>query len=188
MEPATNSNANVAKPKQKRNFKSHLIYGGIIALLIVAVVGAIFISLHSGVLYFGFKSPDQEVILRTSDQQFVIRTVVCGEDVIAKYNSIPFPMNEESQRELDEIVKNIQSTANNDKDPTCQAILWWNALQNNDQSEMEKTLEILKQLHSNGQFVDNSLTNTFSIRSMDSITNLAAFNSTSDANNSEENE
>jgi len=173
MNPTTNDKANITKSESKRHFGSKKLWigGGAAALLVAVIVSLVFISLHSGVLYFGFKSPDQEVILKASDQQFILRTVVC-DDVIEQYNSIFIPLDDAGWEFFDQLINDIKSKTGYEEDPTCQSIQYFYSWQKQDIDGMKKALNALKELRKRGLFVDNMLRNNLDITTMDAIITL----------------
>jgi len=161
MEPTTDDVLISNSPTRRRVWKWAAIIAGAATITAVAVLAA------SGVIYAGVKAPAQRV---------AVQTVVCGDEIIDRYNqlSLSVPLNPAAQQNLSRIVKDITAKGDYAKDPTCQAILWWNAMQSRDAAEMKKALNSLKNLRNDGLYVDNNLMNTFSIPSMNSLTEEAS--------------
>lgn len=93
-------------------------------------------------------------------------TAVCGDSIINKYNSA---MNyqvrgSDTKPTLDgpglkELEKDIPTKAEYSKDPTCQTILFWIAIQYNNASNAQTALTALNNLHDQGKYVDSNLSN-----------------------------
>jgi len=58
---------------------------------------------------------------------------------------------------LQKLVSEIKTKANYAKDPTCQTILFWVAVQNDNYNEANTAYKALKTLHDEGKYVDSNL-------------------------------
>ena len=134
-----------------------LIGNGVFLLVVIAlIVGSL----------AGFLS----IVLKNPNQRVVLQTVVCDEDIISRHNDIPWPFDEEGQQILDGIIADIKANDNYDKDPTCQFIIWGDAHRKEDIAVLDETLGNIKELHSQGIFIDNNLNGVLPIQPMESMT------------------
>jgi len=120
----------------------------IVAVLIAAVVGLIL----SGIMYAGFKTPQQEVMLRVS---------VCNDKDVNdyKYNLTQVPL-KESAGKIEGLFNDIKNRPGNDQDPTCQYILYFVAtLFTKDGAQ--QYLDNVKKLSSQGIYPNNTVYDTF---------------------------
>jgi hypothetical protein len=135
--------------KTIRKVPAKLIALGVAGLFIIAVL----VALMGGYIYVGLKEPRQKVQLTYQ---------VCGDSIVQKHNSFYFPLNKENRVAMDTMVKEITSSLGYADDPTCQAILFSAASENDDTDGMQKSLSALERLNSKGKVVDDSLQNTYS--------------------------
>ena len=89
---------------------------------------------------------------------------VCGSDIVNKYNDAMYMIgrNGSSEPSIDESgVKDVQSEVKRktgyEKDATCQTLLFWIAIHNNDYSAAKIAATAVKELHDKGQFADNNI-------------------------------
>lgn len=97
--------------------------------------------------------------------QYSAASNVCGDDVVTAYNSAT----EYSYRGgLDDgpmidteglaaVVDTVRSRSGYEADPTCQVIIFWDAIQHNDASAAQSALDALNLLHDQRIFPDNNL-------------------------------
>lgn len=97
--------------------------------------------------------------------QYSAASNVCGDDVVTAYNSAT----EYSYRGgLDDgpvidteglaaVVDTVKSRSGYGTDPTCQVIVFWDAIQHNDASAAQSALDALNLLHDQRIFPDNNL-------------------------------
>ena len=114
--------------------------------LVIAAVGWLFSSGH--LVYVGSKSS----------------AVACGSDVVTKYNAAMFyrPRNGSNTPSLDEaglknLTSEIKSKAKYATDPTCQTILFWTAVHDNNYKAANEAYKAVKSLHDKGDFADSNL-------------------------------
>lgn len=91
---------------------------------------------------------------------------VCGDAIISKYNAA---MNYKVRstnadptldtKGLSELEKAIPAKTGYADDPTCQTILFWVAIQNNDKTKAQAALTALNKLHDEYKYVDSNLAN-----------------------------
>ena len=105
------------------------------------------------------------VIWNGAAVQYAAASNVCGDDVVTAYNSAT----EYTYREgLDEgpmidteglaaVVDTVKSRSGYEADPTCQVIIFWDAIQHNDASAAQSALDALNLLHDQRIFPDNNL-------------------------------
>ena len=132
----------------------------ITAIVIAIVVAVIVVAKCVGVMYIGFKSPSQQVS---------IRTIVCGSDDIAYFNAL-FESEEWEGERLISFANDMQARPNSDKDPNCQYIVWYvAAFITADLGGMEQSLANLKHLNEKGHFLSGDLLFVYTIRNMEDL-------------------
>jgi hypothetical protein len=131
----------------KKQHRRRWIWYSLLALLLVALAGAL-----------GFLALNHRIAVALgADQRAAVRTVVCGSDVIEKYQKIYFPLDDGDSQAASDLAKSISSNPRSSEDPTCQTILFWFARDKNDTKTMETALTTIKRLHGEGAYVDSSL-------------------------------
>lgn len=143
----------VVTSKTIRRLHPRFIMLGVAALCIIASI----IALVKGYAYVGIKEPKQKVQLTYQ---------VCGNDIIQKYNAFYFPLNNQDRKAMTTMVKDITASSGYADDPTCQAILFSAASENDDINGMQKALSALEKLSSENKNVDSNLRNAYSIDTM----------------------
>ena len=157
-----------ARPTSKppRRPRSKLAIAVIVAVvMIVAAVATVAVLLAKGSLYIGFKQPEQKKV--------VAQTVVCGSDIVSKYNENIYSeaAAKQEQDKFDDLIKEIKTNSNYINDATCQTILFVYAFSKGDGSEMRSALSAIESLNKNGIFANNSLIKTYSIPVMQTLAN-----------------
>ena len=101
---------------------------------------------------------------------------VCGSDVVNKYNDAMYMIgrNGSSEPSIDESgVKDVQNDVKRktgyEKDATCQTLLFWIAIHNNDYPAAKTAAAAVKQLHDKGQFADNNIRGNDPILTYDTV-------------------
>lgn len=97
--------------------------------------------------------------------------VVCGKSVIDKYNAAAdylYRGDNSEEATIDEagvksIVAEIKGNAKSKYDPTCQSILFWAAVREDNYKEAKSAYDIIKSLHDKRIFIDPSLHDTTSL-------------------------
>lgn len=91
-------------------------------------------------------------------------SVVCGADVLDTYNAAMFYALREGssdltidEKSLNNLVVEIKSKTGYKNDPTCQTILFWTAVQNDDYPAAKDAYESIKTLHDQGIFADSNI-------------------------------
>lgn len=112
-------------------------------------------------------------------------TPVCNDAVINKYNAAmnyqvrgtdPNAAPTLDTKSLSELEKDIPSKAGYAGDPTCQTILFWIAVQNNDKAKAQTALTALNKLHDEFKYVDSNLANNAPLSTFDSTLNTITAN------------
>jgi hypothetical protein len=128
----------------------------IIVFIILALLGKAYIGLGS----FG--------IGRASNGQ------VCNNDDVTKYNTTMGYEDETGQAKaeqtLDDLVKSIKNKPNNDKDATCQYILWQYAYATDDKAAQKTYYESLVRLNDQGIYANNRIQNPYNLDSIKVLT------------------
>ena len=93
-------------------------------------------------------------------------TAACGDAIISIYNSAMNYQVRGNDTEptldgttLNQLEKDIPAKAGYAKDPTCQTILFWIAIQHTDATKAQHALTVLNSLHDEGKYVDSNLAN-----------------------------
>ena len=101
---------------------------------------------------------------------------VCGSDIVNKYNDAMYMIgrNGSSEPSIDESgVKDVQNDVKRktgyEKDATCQTLLFWIAIHNNDYSAAKIAATAVKELHDKGQFADNNIRGNDPILTYDTV-------------------
>jgi hypothetical protein len=101
---------------------------------------------------------------------------VCGADIVNKYNDAMYMIgrNGSTEPSIDEAgVKDVQSEvkrkAKYEEDATCQTLLFWIAIQNNDYPAAKTAATAVKELHDKGQFADNNIRGNDPILTYDTV-------------------
>lgn len=131
----------------KKQHRRRWIWYSLASILLIAVAGIL-----------GFLALNHRIAVALgADQRADVRTVVCGSDVVTKYQKIYFPLDDGDSQAASDLAKSITSNSRSSEDPTCQTILFWFARDKNDTKAMEASLAAIKRLHGEGAYADSSL-------------------------------
>ncbi len=105
--------------------------------------------------------------------------VVCGKSVIDKYNAAAdylYRGDNSDEATIDEagvksVVAEIKGNSKSKYDPTCQSILFWAAVREDNYKEAKSAYDIIKDLHSKRIFIDPAMHNISSLDTLNSILN-----------------
>lgn len=134
----------------------------IVSLVAVLLVGSIVWALVSGKLTLAWDG---------FGVRFSTAKVVCGSDMIATYNEA----SEYKYRDgfnfapgmdveaMKKIVADIKTHNGYEADPTCQAMIFWTAVETKDELVAKTALSAIKDLHEKHSFPNNSLRTTASL-------------------------
>ncbi|MGV9002054.1 MAG: hypothetical protein ACOH18_03840 [Candidatus Saccharimonadaceae bacterium] len=94
-----------------------------------------------------------------------ISTVVCGTDVVDKYNAAAYLLKRDpnsneptiDQPALNTLATDIKAKKGYEADATCQNILFWVAYNASDHDSAQTAYTALKDLHSKGKFADSNI-------------------------------
>jgi hypothetical protein len=158
-----------SKKKKSNKFLRILPWVGWALLVVVIAVG---------VYFYSAKKPI--TILAPSGTSVTV--IVCDDAIVGTYNAAsklqPRGTNTDLTADvvgLNQLDTAIRSKSGFDQDPTCQTILFWNAIMNNDSGKAGIALTAIENLHDSHHFADSNLENTTSISVMkDSLTAMAA--------------
>lgn len=92
-----------------------------------------------------------------ANRQAIVRTVVCGDEIVERYQEIYFPLDEDDSQTVDELIATITSNPYSSDDPTCQTILFWLADGRKDVQTKESSLAAIKRLHKEGAYANSAL-------------------------------
>lgn len=127
----------------------------LVGAAIILAGGAVWL----GYLTVGIKDPSQKV---------VIRTQVCGDDVIAKYNEAAKSDSVDTYKtKLKAVFEDVTGRESNAEDPTCAFIVYRYHLIENQKDQINASVETLKRLSDEGAYPSNKLTDTQSIEQIE---------------------
>lgn len=149
-------------------------------LFILPWVGsALFIVLVALIAYF-YATKQPVAVLTPSGTSVTV--IVCGDTIVGKYNEASKLKIRGSDTDLSvdlgglkDLATEIRSKSGFENDPTCQTILFWSAIMNNDAGKAGVALTAIEDLHDSHHYADSNLENTTSISVMkDSLKATAA--------------
>jgi hypothetical protein len=134
----------------KRSARFRLNYKALLAIVLAGfVIAGVWWLFSSGRLVYA--SPKSSA-------------VVCRSDVVTKYNAVMFFRTRDgsSTPSLDEVglkklEADIKTKARYATDPTCQTILFWTAVHNDNYKAANEAYKAVKSLHEKGNFADSNL-------------------------------
>jgi hypothetical protein len=126
-----------------------------VALIIIFLL--VFLVSFSGRLAVVVKQPNQAVLLRST---------VCDTNIVDKFNSDSSKYYQLSggssnlvinKQPIKDLVADIKSKSNFENDPTCQAIIFWAAVQDDNYKSAKSAYDQLTSLHNRRIFADSNL-------------------------------
>lgn len=152
-----------AATKKKKHNKFLLIapWVGTALFIVVLAVGAYF---------YLSKKP---IVVAPAGNTTSVNTIVCGDSIVSTYNAaskleVRTPGGDITT-DVDGLTKldaTIRAKSGFEQDPTCQTILFWNAISNNDSGKAKIALNVIETLHDAHHYADSNLENTTSISVM----------------------
>jgi len=140
------------------------------ALTVIPWIGLVLFILT--VAAGGYLYATKKLVIAT-DGNGIAATEVCGDDIVKTYNSAAEFKIRGSDTDLgtdvnalDKLDKEIRAKSGFEKDPTCQTILYWNAISSEKMTEARTALNSVTDLHKSRHFADSDLVNTSSITIM----------------------
>jgi len=167
MEPTTSHDIEVGlKPAEptKKKLSKHIIAAIVaVIVLVICITGLVL----SGVMFIGFKTPGQRV---------VVQPQICGGTLISEYNKALQGADMQTiASNLKDLATQVNKKANNATDPNCQLILYYANFSSRDFEAALANAKNLQKLSTQGQFIDSSmsgLTNTdLLVQSIQSLLN-----------------
>ncbi len=140
----------ITSNRAKRPFLPHMRFKYVLTILLAGlIIAGVWWLFSSGrLVYVSSKSS----------------AVACGPDIVTKYNAAMFyrPRNGSNTASLDEtglknLASEIKSKAKYATDPTCQTILFWTAVHDNNYKAANEAYKAVKSLHDKGEFADSNL-------------------------------
>lgn len=132
-----------------------LVAIGVPVILVVLLGVAVWWLFNSGRLVYvasGTKAPEG--------------LVVCGSDVVTKYNEASLFIKRQGadapsvdKESLKTIASDIRNKKGYEGDPTCQTLLFWSAVRNDDYKAAKEAAGAVKQLHEKRLFADSNIRN-----------------------------
>lgn len=127
-------------------------------LVFVGIVVAI-LALLSGGVWWLFSSG--HLIYSASGQS---SAAVCNADIVNTYNAAMYyqPRNDATESSIDQqgvkdLVSEIRTKSNFDGDPTCQTIIFWSAVLDDNYSEARTAYDAIMNLYEKRVFADSNL-------------------------------
>lgn len=135
------------------------------------------VVLAVGVYFYATKKP---IVVVPAGSSASVNTIVCDDSIVGTYNAASklqvrtpggdLKMDVDGLAKLDTV---IRSKSGFEQDPTCQTILFWNAITSNNNANAKIALNAIEELHDAHHYADSNLENTTSISVMkDSLTAL----------------
>lgn len=94
----------------------------------------------------------------------VTATVICDDGIISRYNDATLYKirGEDAQPAMDSaalkaLASDVKSKDGHEDDPTCQAVVFWNAIDESDYDTASSAYDAIKRLHNQSKFVDNNM-------------------------------
>src|SRR5690348_14596591 len=128
----------------RSRMKKVLLVSAVALVVAVVVVGGLS---YLGYLYIGTKSPDQKLSLTYQ---------ACGKNIVDEYLTAQSGDSADSAKTKN-LSNKIKALPHSDQDATCQAILFTNAFNLEQYTDMVQPLNNLQSLHDKGQYPDNNL-------------------------------
>lgn len=91
-------------------------------LVLIAVF--IVILLATGLVAFGIMFGRLVITIKEQNQTVALRTIVCNDDLISRYNTANQSVSEDYGNNIKPIVDEIEALPSHDKDPNCSFILF----------------------------------------------------------------
>lgn len=141
---------------------------GIVAVVAIGMLGL-------GVAVWFIVSGMVTIVWSGTGQKQVTSTyVVCDESVVASYNKAAlYELRPGSElptldtEALKGIVADVESRSGHENDPTCQNIIFWQAVNNSDYAAAQRSLTAIKELHGKRLYPDNNVMNIQGISGYD---------------------
>lgn len=146
--PKTDGIVTSNRPRRFVFRRAQLKYVLIVVLAGLIIAGVWWLFSSGRLVYVSSKSSD----------------VACGSDIVTQYNGAMFyrPRNGSNIPSLDEaglknLVTEIKGKTKYATDPTCQTILFWIAVHDNNYNAANDAYKAVKSLHDKGEFADSNL-------------------------------
>lgn len=113
-----------------------------------------------------------KVSIKTPSQSVIVRTEVCGQDVINRYNSLYSATSNtedeyaKNEAALEAFSQEVAQKVGAENDPTCQYIIFAGALTKDDSNKAKQALETIVQLADEGHYVNTKLNGIIDIDQM----------------------
>jgi hypothetical protein len=153
----------VMQPSKKKWGKKRKI------IVIVLAAVALFVIAAGVLIYAGRLA----VIIKEPYQKALLNVPVCGNDIVEKYNNASLPEPKISgeyamdQETLNSLVAEIQNKAYYQQDATCQTILYWVALFDNNANGAKNAYDGVRNLYNMGLYADSNIRTTQPISLME---------------------
>jgi hypothetical protein len=157
----------VMQPSKKKWGKKRKVMAIVLAAVALFVI-AVGVLIYAGRLAVIIKEPYQKALLNVP---------VCGNDIVERYNDATlfkpttgggYAMN---MKDLNSLTTEIQNRAYYQQDPTCQTILFWDALYDDDVSRAKIASDEVRNLYNKGLYVNSDVLNPISLSAMEETVN-----------------
>lgn len=149
---------NKKKSTSPKNKSPKKIILQVAAGLVIVAVAVLIWMLASGRMVVMMKQPHEKVQTTYA--------VVCGEKIVDQYNNASrFKQREGSEMPVQDIeaLKKIRQDVSEKKgsasDPTCQTILFWTALAQNDFKSAQAAYKLVDEMHAQDRFANSDIVN-----------------------------
>ena len=150
-----------SKKKKSNTFLRVFPWVGTVLLILAIAVG---------IYFYVTKKP-----LTLAPNGTSVTVIVCDDSIVSTYNAASELKARGSGTDpsvdvagLNALDSVIRAKSGYDQDPTCQTILFWNAIMNNDSGKAKLALTSIESLHDSHHFTDNNLEGNASISVMKS--------------------
>ncbi len=151
-----------SKKKKNNKFLRLLPWVGSTLLIVVLAIGA-----------YLYTTKQPVTVLVPGGTSVVTTVIVCDDSVVGAYNVASKLEIRGSNTDLsadavglNNLDSQIRSKSGFDQDPTCQTILFWNAIANNDEAKASTALTAIESLHDSHHFADTNLEGNATIPAM----------------------
>ena len=148
----------IGSQNTSRKLPPHAVRYGFIGLILLLLVSGLFLAL-TGRLAVSIKQPDQRM---------VVRSEVCGEAIVARYNKAVSAVrpSDPTPSEVTKLVKEFSAVKGYENDPTCLYIKFHTLLDKGTYAEANNIYQTMLKLANQGNFANTKLYNMAGLDSM----------------------
>jgi len=157
MEESKLDTGEINSKKSRKSLRmSPMSWVRLIAILLIVLIA---VGAFTGWIAITFKQPSGRV---------TVRTEVCGDDIIAKYNTATLNVSpaDPTPSAVTDLVADISKRANYQSDPTCLYIEYTTLMQKNNYTEANNRYEKMVKLADGGSYTSTKVNNMSGLDSM----------------------